>query len=119
MTIASGYAQYLKSAALYASADVTDALAKWGSKATTSTIISPIAFKSDAQAEAARQATFLAGPLARDAHVVKGQRSDLIGQIVTLYGDRLGYEGGASALVIGAVEAETGDTTTLTVLKRA
>lgn len=118
-TVDPGYGAYLKSDARYVTTTVAGAAAAWGDKALRSTIMSPISLKDDAQAEATRQAQFLAGPIARDRHVVNGLRRNLIGKLITLQGDRLGYEGGGSlAFVIGAAESETARTTTLTVLKR-
>lgn len=118
-TVDPGYGAYLKAPARYVSATIAGAGAAWGDKALTSTIISPIALKADAQAEAVRQAQFLAGPIARDRHTVKGLRHDLIGKLITLQGDRLGYEGaGSLAFVIAAVESDEVRMTALTVLKR-
>jgi hypothetical protein len=114
-----GYGAYLKAPARYINAAVGTAAATWGDKAITSTIVSPISLAADAQTEATRQAQFLAGPIARDSHLVKGLRRDLIGKLITLQGDRLGYDGaGALAFVIGAAESSDVRTTTLTVLKR-
>jgi hypothetical protein len=113
------YVTYLKSDAAYVTVTVAGSLAKWGDKAASSTIMSPLAFTSEAVAEAARQATFLAGPLVRDRHVVAGLQHDLVGKIVTIRGDRLGYtDAGVEVFVLGAVEANDGNTTELSVLKR-
>lgn len=116
-TVEAGYAAWLKTDARYVGATIAGAKASWGDKAISSTVISPLAFKADAQAEAIKQAQFLAGPIARDKAIVKGYRKDLIGQLVTLFADRLGYEPGPSVFVVGAAENDNG-TTTLTVLKR-
>lgn len=109
------FADWLKAVALYATATV-DASA-WGDSAIETEIVSPLAFRPDALAEAARQLDALGGPLAVDEHVVLGRRSDLIGQTVAILGDRLGYETPARVFVIGVAEQANG-TTTLTVLKR-
>lgn len=111
-----GYGAYLQAQARYVSATVAGSLATWGDKSFTSTVMSPIALKADAQAEAIRQAQFLAGPIARDRHVVPGAKAYLIGRPIIITADRAGYESGATVFVIGA--AEEGGTTTLTVLKR-
>lgn len=116
-TVEAGYAAWLKTDARYVGATIAGAKASWGDKAINSATISPLAFKADAQAEATRQAQFLAGPIARDSVVIKGYRKDLIGRLVTVFSDRLGYDAGPSAFVIGASENANG-TTTLTVLKR-
>jgi len=118
MSIDPGFAAWLKQDALYAISAVAGASAAWGDKAISSTVVSPLANESDAQTIADAQAAFMAGPLAQDKVVVAGHRKDLIGQCITVTGDRLGYEAGAAVFVIGAAEADPGSTTTLTVLKR-
>lgn len=118
MTVDSGYAAWLKTDARYATATVAGASAAWGDKALDSKIISPLANQSDAVTEGAAQAAFLAGPLARDSVVVPGLRKDLLGRLVTITADRLGYEAGADVFVIGVRESDSSRMTTLTVLKR-
>jgi hypothetical protein len=117
-TVDPGYGAWLKTSARYVGATIAGAAASWGDKAVDSAVISPLAYKADAQAEATAQAQFLAGPIAQDSIVVKGIRKDLIGKLISVGGDRLGYEAGAAVFVIGAAESETARTTTLTVLKR-
>lgn len=112
------YAQWLKSDALYALSTVTGAQAAWGDKALDSSTLSALANGADAATEAAAQSAFLAGPLAIDNAIIKGQRQDLLGQVITLTGDRLGYGGaGKSVFVISVAENENG-TSTLKVLRR-
>lgn len=117
-----GYAAWLKSDALYVSAADTDIIARWGDKAVDTKLITGIASASDAVEEAVRQLRLLGGPLARDEHVVDGLRHDLIGKRIRLrtYAlQSMGYgEAGALALVIKAVESDSSDTTTLTVIRR-
>lgn len=118
MTVDPTYAAWLKDTARYVTWAPGSATA-WGTAAVESTILSPLALQADALIEASRQANFLAGPIAKDTVIVKGQRRDLIGRVITVQGDRLGYEGaGAAVFVCGAAEADTGGVTTLTVLKR-
>lgn len=117
-TVDGGYGAWLKADARTAGATVFGAQAIWGDDALDSRVVSPLAFQADAQAEATAQAQFLAGPLARDRIVVPGLRCDLIGRLVTIFGDRLGYESGADVFVIGAAESDSVQVTTLTVLKR-
>lgn len=116
-SVPAGYGAYLQADGRYTTAAISGASAAWGDKALASSIMSPIAYKADADTEVARQAQFLAGPLVRDITLVPGQRSDLLFQVVTIYADRLGYEGGAVVFVIGVAEQTNG--TLLTVLKRA
>lgn len=114
-----GVATWLKSEARFATSVIAGAAAAWGAKGVSSTIISPLALQADAQVEAARQAAFLAGPTAVDLHIVKGARRDLVGKVVTMLGDRLGYSSaGTNVYVIGADETKTPGMTELSVLKR-
>jgi hypothetical protein len=117
-TVDAGYASWLKATQRTVGATIAGAQAAWGDGAVDSAVMSPLAFKTDAQAEATYQAQFLAGPLARDKIVVSGLRHDLLGRLVTIFGDRLGYEEGADVFVLGVAETEGIRTTTLTVLKR-
>lgn len=116
-TVDPARADWLKREALFSAATVSGAFTKWGDLALDSTIISALALKADADTESAKQAAFMAGPLAREKIDVIGFRKDLVGQVVTITGDRLGYEaGGLAVFVLGA--AEQGGFTTLTVLRR-
>jgi hypothetical protein len=117
-TVEPGYAAWLKTNARYVGATVAGAAQAWGDTAIDSRVVSPLVDRNAAQAEAVAQAQFLAGPIARDKIVVAGLRKDLIGRLITISGDRLGYENGSVAFVIGAAESERVRTTTLTVLKR-
>lgn len=118
MAVQSAYGAWLKSDALYSTSVVAGAAASWGNKAVTTTVISPLVSKADADAECARQAAFLSGVRAQDTAVVKGQRRDLIGKAITLNGDRLGYEAGAIVFVIAADETAIVGCTVLKVIKR-
>lgn len=118
MSVDAGFARWLKEGVIFAPAEDAAAAAKWGSLARSTDIVSALADEAGAQAEAARQLAFLAGPIAIDRHLVAGSRFDLIGQAVTIAGDRLGYEAGVTVFVIGAEEAAGTDQTTLTVLRR-
>ena len=117
-TVDPGYGAYLQSPARYTTARVAGAAAAWGKSVADSTIMSPLANKADADAEAIYQTQFLAGPIARDRIVVSGLQRDLIGRVVTIRGDRLGYEDGADVFVVGVAESDRARTSTLTVLKR-
>lgn len=114
--VASSFADWLGSDALYASVDIAGAVAAWGAQALTSTVVSPLALQADALAVATEQADFLGPPLAQDNHIVPGQQHELIGQAITIISDRLGYQSGVVCFVIGAAEDEA--TTTLTVLRK-
>lgn len=114
-TIAPTFADWLKAAALYATSARDASI--YGTSAIETEIISPLALKADAIEEAARQLDTLGGPLAIDEHVLAGRLSGLIGRVITLQGDRLGYETGPRVFVVGASEQPDGSTN-LTVLKR-
>lgn len=117
MTVDAGFADWLRAKAVYAQATDATVLATWGVDATESEIISPLALKDDALAEAARQIALWGGrPVVVDTHIVPGQRRDLYLRTVTLQIARLGYDAGIDCLVLGYAEGET--TTQLAVLRR-
>jgi hypothetical protein len=112
-----GYGEYLKSPARYVGATIVGSAA-WGDMAVDSVVVSPLALKEHAQAEATAQAQFLAGPHARDRILVRGLWADYVGRIARITGNRLGYENGANVMILGATESESVATTVLLVLKR-
>lgn len=109
-----GLAEWLRAQALYATAG--GEAPAWGDRALETELISPLAMRADAEAEAARQLAFLAGPLVLDQHVVDGLRADLIGRVVTLEGDTLDYQAGVAGFVVSVQEGE--GVTTLGVLRQ-
>jgi len=117
-----GYAAWLKSDGLYVVATDSDVESRWGDDGIETTLLSAIAFGGPAVEEAVRELRLLGGPLVRDEHVVDGLRHDLTGKrirIRTYSLQPMGYDGaGALAIVVKAVESETSDTTTLTVIRR-
>jgi len=117
-----GYAAWLKADGLYVAATDSDVAARWGERAIDTSLMTGLVYNYDADDEAARQLRFLGGPLVRDEHVVQGLRHDLIGKRIRLRTYSLqpmGYgETGSLALVVRAVESESSDTTTLTVIRR-
>ncbi len=113
-----GYAAWLKSQARYVTAHITGSETAYPAGTVDSEIISPIGAKADAEAEVVRQAQFLAGPIARDTHVMVGQLSHLVGTLVSITGDRLGYEDGRLCFVVEAREEQDRATTILSVLTR-
>ena len=115
-SVDSGYALWLRSPALYANAAAV-LPAGLQASAIDSEIISPLATKAAAEAEAARQIAVLGGVLVEDRHVVAGARRDLIGKCITLQGDQLGYDAGVAVFVIDADEQED-NLTALHVLRR-
>jgi hypothetical protein len=118
MTIDQGYAAWLKSAALYTSSSDPEIAARWGASGLTvdSEVLSPLAFKADADTEAARQAAFMGGPLVIDEVLALGRLRKLRGQTISVKIDKLGYANGVSAFVVGVTENENG-TSTLSVVR--
>jgi hypothetical protein len=116
-SVDSGFASWLKGGALWLTVLPANAAA-WAGKGVESEIVTPYATRADALVAGAAQADILSGPNVRDAVEVLGARKDLLGKLITLKGDRLGYtSAGVYALVLGVEEQENG-TTILTVLKR-
>lgn len=112
------YAQYLMSQTLWAVASDDAAATRWGATAAIKERRTTIATKADAEAEAARQLAFMAGPLVMDEHVLLGQWVRYRGQVVTITGNKLGYDAGAEVFVLGAQDALATGTSVVTVLRR-
>lgn len=112
------FAEWLGREEVLAVAKDAGAEAKWGAIAIDTQISSPVAFKADAVAEAARQLAFRPGPMDVDVLRVPGQRVDLIGKVVTLTAAKGGYEAGVDVFVLDADETDAGGGTKLVVLKR-
>jgi hypothetical protein len=117
MAVDSGFAEWLKSAALFTSGANAGLLAGLQGPAIETEIITPLATKAAADAENARQIAFVGGPNATDRHIVSGQRRDLLGKCVTLKHENLGYSAGKACFVLEVSELED-DTTALTVLRK-
>ncbi len=115
--VPSTIAEWLKSGALYASADNGAVRAAWGDIAVESEIASCLALAADAAIEGDRQFAFVAQPLARETVLVPGRRSDLVGTSQRLFCDRAGYAGGPTVFILTAQE-QAGNVTQLTVLRR-
>lgn len=111
MTVDAGYVEWLRSMALYASATDAALAARWGDRAVESEILSPIALKADADAEAARQLAFFGGPVAFDVEEVAGRQVGLIGCAVT-------FEGEAEAVFVINAQELVGGRTQLVVIRR-
>lgn len=118
MTVEASYGEWLQSEALYVTGADATLAARWPTQAIESETISPFAEEADATAEAGRQIAFLGPTKVVDDHVVHGHRRDLIGCLVTLAIDKLGYDAGVNCFVIGADESQVPGCTVLTVLRR-
>lgn len=117
MSVDPEIARWFREGILYASAEDAATAARWGGIAITSSIDSALALKADAQAEAIRQLAIWSGPIGQDEHLVAGDRKDLKLRCITLVIDRLGYDEGVPAFVLGTEPAE-GNMTRLTVIRR-
>ncbi|KKC27461.1 hypothetical protein WP12_03480 [Sphingomonas sp. SRS2] len=104
--------------ALYATSADGLLASRWPTQAIETEAISPFAHKSAGVDEGGRQLAFLGPPKVGDAHVVHGRRRDLVGTVVTLTIDSLGYDAGVACYVIGADETQVPGCTVLTVLRR-
>lgn len=115
-TVEPTFGDWLKATALYATA--TNGLAAfYGDEAIEAEIVSPLANKTAALAEAVRQLDFIGGPLAIDEHIVIGRLAGLVGTSAPITCASLGYETGPVCFILGAVENADG-TTTLTALRK-
>lgn len=114
------YAQWLMDDALWQVSTDATLSARWGTDAQTTERTTTIANKADAAAEATRQIAFLSGggPLVADEHQFVGAWAGSLGCLITITGDKLGYDAGVIALVIGAEDNLATNTSTVTVLRR-
>ena len=115
--VPSTIAEWLKSGALYASAENASIRAAWGDIAQESEIMSCLAIAADAAIEGDRQFAFLGQPLARETIRLPGRHAGLIGTAQRIACDRGGYAAAPAVFVIGAQE-QAGNVTILTVLRR-
>lgn len=112
------YAQWLMDDCLWQVSEDAALKARWGDGAQTGERITAIASKVDAQAEAARQLAFLGGPLAIEEHVMIGEWAGTLGQVITITGKGLGYDGGLAVFVIGVEDERETGTARVTVIRR-
>lgn len=110
------FAEWLGSEARFVEAVSADA--RWTAIGAATRQVSSLATRAAAVAEAARQVRFAGGPLALDRHLVSGLQRDLLGKVVGLTIDQLGYRDGGSCFVIAIKERDTVEMTELLVLRR-
>jgi hypothetical protein len=110
--------EWLRSEAKFRSSVDAAIKADWGDRAVESEVITSIAVKADAVAEASAQAAFLKGPLVIDRHLVPGLRRDVLCKLLTLRIGRLGYDAGIRCFVVRVEEQQDVERTLLTVLRR-
>ena len=114
------FAQWLLADSLWALATDDAGATRWGDSALTKERQTTIADKADAEAEAARQLAFMGagGPMAIESHMLLGRWEPVRGQVITITGDRLGYEDGIDVFLLGAEDALGAGTSRVTVLRR-
>ncbi|MGE4321761.1 MAG: hypothetical protein AB7E60_01875 [Sphingobium sp.] len=118
MNVDAEFGAWLRSACLIAVSSSSALEAAWGDLAAVGDLVSPLANKADAQAEAARQITLFGVPMVIEILQVAGLRVDLVGRPVTLTASRAGYAGSLTVFVLGAREVDGVERTNLTVLRR-
>lgn len=112
------FAQWLMADGRWLVSEDATLRARWGDKALTTSRMTTIAAKADAEAEGARQLAFLGPVAAIDEHLLVGRWKHLRGQVITLTIDRLGYEAGAQVFLLGAEDDDATGLSRVTVLKR-
>ncbi|MFY9350112.1 MAG: hypothetical protein WBL20_10315 [Sphingobium sp.] len=114
------FAQWLMADCLWALATDAPGVARWGNSALTKERQTTIATRADAEAEAARQLAFMGagGPLVIDQHLLRGRWEPYRGTVITLTGNKLGYNSGVEVFVLGAEDALGAGTSRVTVLRR-
>jgi hypothetical protein len=118
MAVDAALASWLQAQYRYAGTTSDPVGAAWGDLAVTSEIGTPLHFKADAVAEAARQHNFVLNPMVIDQVEVPGLRIDLVGKRMTFYADDGGYAAGVRVFVLAAEEQSEVEATTLTILRR-
>lgn len=111
------FAQWLQDEGLWTVAEDAAAVARWGDRAITAERMTSIATKAGAVAEAARQLAFMGGPHAIEVHTLAGEWRSRRGQVITIYGDNLGY-GGIEVFLLGAEDDKATGLSVATVLRR-
>jgi hypothetical protein len=112
------FAQWLQDEGLWSLVEDAPAITRWAAGAVTSERMTSIAFKADADAEAARQLAFLKGPLVIDEHVIAGDWRRYRGQVITITGDKLGYDAGINVFVLAVTDDLATGLSTVTVIRR-
>jgi len=117
-TVDSQFAQWLQNQGLWALVEDAPAIVRWAVGALTTERMTGIATKEDAEAEAARQLAFLGGPLVVDEHTLRGEWRHCLGQVITITGNRLGYDAGVDVFVVSVSDDLATGLSTVTVIRR-
>lgn len=118
MSVDAEFAAWLGSICLNAVASSAELDAAWGKLAMAKDLVSALANKADADAEASRQLNLFGAPMVIEVLQVAGLRVDLTCKPVTLTAARSGYANGATVFVLGAKELDKIERTNLTVLRK-
>lgn len=118
MSVDAEFAAWLGSACLNAVASSSALDEAWGTLAAMGELVSALANKADAEAEAVRQIDLFSSPMVLEVLQVGGLRIDLVCKAVTLTASRAGYTAGATVFVLGAKELDQVERTNLTVLRK-
>ena len=113
------FAQWLQAAADYVVRSDAAASVRWGATAQASERLTGIATRAAATAQGDRELAFLSrGPFVQDVHQFVGTDwISVIGRVVSITNDELGYESGVDTFVLDAeVDRATG-ISTVTVLR--
>lgn len=110
-------AEWLRSPELVEISENGGIASAWGDLAANSSITSPLAVRSAAADEGARQIGFLGHPLAIETVEIVGRHAKLVGRSRRIQADVSGYASAPSVFIIGADE-RSGGTTSLTVIRR-
>jgi hypothetical protein len=111
-------AEWLKAEAMFETVTDAAALARWGSFAVARKSETALVYAADALAEAARQASFFAVPMAIDVHMVTGDLRGLLGRKLTLTIGQQGYDNGKDVIVLGVDYDQSQDVSQVRVLVR-
>lgn len=112
------FAQWLMADGLWEVSEEATLKARWGDKALSTSRMSTIATRADADAEGARQLAFMGPVAAIDEHILKGAWRQRRGQVVTLTGNKLGYDASVNVFVLGAEDDLSTGLSRVSVLRR-
>lgn len=118
MSVEADFRAWLQTSSLMAIANSGELEAAWGELAAVNEVVSALALKADADAEATRQIDLFGAPMVIEVLQVAGLRVDLFAKPVMLTAPRAGYASGANVFVIGVKELDGVERTNLTVLRK-
>lgn len=119
MSVDPVFAQWLQGDADYALRTDAATAARWGATALTTERRTGLATRAGAEAQGDRELAFFArGPFAVDEHQLAGTDwIDMLGRVIVLTGDQLGYAAGVEVFVIGVEASRATGLSQVTVLR--